>query len=112
MFKVLEYYGRFQSLRGNLIVLPAWGRVLLFVASLPGVLLISLSIAALLVSILALLLLTVPLYRLLKALSGRPEARESDEAVETVVMTEGSEAVVEDVSPRPGRRQIDVKIID
>ena len=118
MFKLLEYYGRFQGVRGDLTGLPAWGRLLLFVAALPGALLIGLSITALLVSILALLLLTVPLYRLLKAVTsgregGRPAARASRGAVETVVVADdGSETIVEDVSPRAGRRQIDVKIID
>ena len=43
-------------------------------AALPGIVLIALSVLALLVSILALLLLTVPLYRLLGALTGTRSA--------------------------------------
>jgi hypothetical protein len=118
MFKLLEYFGRFQAMRGRLIQLPAWARVLLFIAALPGIVLISLSIAALGVSILALLLLTVPLYRLLKAVCGpgRPVAEEFDapanEPVETVTVTDAAEAVVEDMPAGRARRQIDVKIID
>ena len=121
MFKLLEYFGRFQAMRGQLIQLPAWARVLLFIAALPGIVLISLSIAALGVSILALLLLTVPLYRLLKAVCGtaaRPvEAFDSPggQTVERVTVSEdgdAAEAVVEDMPAGRARRQIDVKIID
>lgn len=117
MFKLLEYFGRFQAMRGQMIQLPAWARVLLFIAALPGIVLISLSIVALGVSILALLLLTVPLYRLLKAVCGTPEPSvasvETQTAVETVTMTEDTaEAVVEDMPAGRARRQIDVKIID
>lgn len=119
MFKLLEYFGRFQTMRGRLIRLPAWARVLLFIAALPGIVLISLSIAALGVSILALLLLTVPLYRLLKAVCvpDRPvEAFDSSggETVERVTVSgdDTAEAVVEDMPAGRARRQIDVKIID
>ena len=70
MSRVFSYYSRFTTVRGNLLGLPAWGRMLLYLLALPGVLLLALSIAAVLVSLLALLLLTVPVYRLLKAVSG------------------------------------------
>src|SRR3954470_1502318 len=72
MVKVFEYYSRFQGMRGQLIRLPAWARVMIFIAALPGIALIALSLLALLVSILALLLLTVPLYRVFKAVFGSP----------------------------------------
>ncbi len=85
MIRIIEYFGRVQALRSRLIVLPAWARVLLFIAALPGIVLIGLSIFALLVSLSALLLLTVPLYRLLRAVCGVREqppagARFGDEA--------------------------------
>src|SRR3954471_22788173 len=70
MVRVVEYYTRFQGVRNRLTGLPPWARFLLFLASLPGILLIALSILAFLVSLLALLLLTVPLYRLLKLVTG------------------------------------------
>ena len=70
MVRVVEYYSRFQGVRGRLTGLPAWARFLIFLASLPGVVLVALSILAFLVSLLALLLLTVPLYRLLKLITG------------------------------------------
>jgi hypothetical protein len=78
MVRVVEYYTRFQGARSRLTGLPPWARFLLLLASLPGVLLISLSILAFGVSLLALLLLTVPLYRLLRLITGSD--RESGEA--------------------------------
>jgi len=70
MVRVDEYFSRFQGATGRLTGLPPWARFLLLVASLPGVVLVALSILAFLVSLLALLLLTVPLYRLLKMITG------------------------------------------
>jgi hypothetical protein len=72
MSRVFHYYSRVQSVRGNLLGLPAWARFLLFLLALPGILAVSLSVAAFLVSLLALLLLTVPVYRLLRAAVGTP----------------------------------------
>ena len=80
MERVVEYYTRFQGVRSNLTGLPGWARFLIFLASLPGVVLVALSILAFLVSLLALLLLTVPLYRLLKLITGTEDER----PVETV----------------------------
>jgi len=74
MVRVVEYYSRFQGARSRLTGLPPWARFLLFLASLPGVLLIALSILAFGVSLLALLLLTVPLYRLLRLVTGSEAA--------------------------------------
>src|SRR5688572_8877770 len=70
MVRVVEYYNRVQGVRTRLTGLPEWARVVLFVAALPGISLIALSILAFLVSLAALLLLTVPLYRLLKLVTG------------------------------------------
>ena len=66
---VFQYTGRFQTVRGRIGGLPGWAKLLVFAAAVPGIVLIGLSILALLVSILALLLPTVPLYRLLSALA-------------------------------------------
>jgi hypothetical protein len=102
MVRVVEYYTRFQGVRNRLTGLPAWARFLLFLASLPGILLIALSILAFLVSLLALLLLTVPLYRLLKLVTGTGErtaeagSRSSDPA------DFGS----------PGRKRVEATIVD
>jgi apolipoprotein N-acyltransferase len=98
MQQLFEYYGRFQGFRGNLLGLPAWARMILFVLALPGILLLSLSIVAVVGSLAALFLLTVPAYRLLKAMTVRP--------------TEASSPVDSVVLESPGRRHVDVRIIE
>jgi hypothetical protein len=69
MFQYTHYYGRFQDLRGGLGELPRWARFIVAVAAVPGLILLALSILAFVVSVLALLLLTVPVYSLLKRLT-------------------------------------------
>ena len=98
MERVVEYYTRFQGVRGRLTGLPPWARFLLFLASLPGILLICLSILAFGVSLLALLLLTVPLYRLLRLVTGT-EQREA-EAGEVVEF------------PSSGRKRVEATVSD
>jgi hypothetical protein len=100
MVRVVEYVSRFQSVRGRLIGLPAWARLLIFLASLPGILLVALSILAFLVSLLALLLLTVPLYRLLKLITGT-----GDRPGET-------EATAADGLDSPGRKRVEATVVD
>jgi hypothetical protein len=79
MEQFFRYYGRYQSLRGSWGGLPGWARGIVFLFALPGIALGLLSVLTLLVSILALLLLTVPVYRLLKTVTGGgTEAGESD----------------------------------
>jgi len=126
MFRLLQYYGQWQGFRGRVIQLPSWARFILVVAAIPGILLIALSILAFLVSLLALLLLTVPLFRVLSALCGvRPgEVVQAGvggfgpppEGMDAVVdQTEPPVSVVEsprDAEPRRARRQIDVKIVE
>lgn len=97
MVRVVEYVTQLQGVRGRLTGLPAWARFLLFLASLPGILLIALSILAFLVSLLALLLLTVPLYRLLRLVTGTDER-----AAETDAGEFGS----------PGRKRVDATVTD
>ena len=84
MVRVVEYYNRVQGFRGRLTGLPGWARVVLFVAALPGIALIALSILAFLVSLAALLLLTVPLYRVLKAVTGTGERGVEREGITVV----------------------------
>jgi hypothetical protein len=129
MVRVVGYYTRFQGVRNRLTGLPAWARFLLFLASLPGILLIALSILAFLVSLLALLLLTVPLFRILSALCGvRPGGVVQSGVGGFGPPPEGMEAVVDQAAtaeppvsvvespqegqPRRARRQIDVKIVE
>ena len=105
MFKLIEYYQRFDGVRGRIGGLPGWARGLIGIAALPGIVLIALSVLALLVSILALLLLTVPLYRLLGALTVTRSAART-ESTETGVFG------FPDDPASPGRKKVDVTIIE
>jgi hypothetical protein len=66
----------FSTLQGRLTSLPPWARFLVFVAALPGIVLLTLSILALVVSLSALLLLSVPVYTVLKRLTTQPVREE------------------------------------
>ena len=107
MQKVFRIYGQYQGLRGNVTGLPSWGKPVLLVAALPGILLLIASVALLivlfLVSILALLLLTVPVYRVLRAFAPKSVAAE-------VEAPKGEEVFVQQ-SAGP-RRQVEVKILE
>ena len=105
MPRVVEYYTRFQGVRSQLTGLPPWARFLIFLASLPGVLLVALSILAFLVSLLALLLLTVPLYRLLKLITGVEDANRAVPAE-----TAGAGFGLDFGSP--GRKRVDATVTD
>lgn len=100
MLQFLQYYGRFQEFRGRAGGMPGWARFLLLLAAMPGILLGALSAMLLLVSILTLLLLAVPVYRLLSVLTGGGVAGPS------------RPMSVDDVPPSPGRRHVDVTIIE
>lgn len=101
MMRFVQYYGRFQDVRGRFGGLPGWAKRPIFIAALPGIVLALLSIAALLISILALLLLTVPTYRLMQVLTGTG-VRDSAASEEEIVSP----------APSSGRRHIDVKIVE
>jgi hypothetical protein len=103
MFQFFEYYGKYQGLRQRWGTMPSWAKFIVFLFALPGILLGVLSILVLVVSILALLLLTVPAYRILKALTVRPTVKMETEIFETGV---GGEPV------SPNRRQVEVTIIE
>ena len=101
MVRVVEYYNRVQGVRTHLTGLPEWARVVLFVAALPGIALIALSILAFLVSLAALLLLTVPLYRLLRAVTGAGRERQRDGIT-----------VVEEVDGGAPRKRVDATVVE
>ena len=107
MYQFLNYYARFQGVRGQVGGLPAWARFVLGVVALPGILLAGLSILAFLVSLLALLLLTAPVYRLLLFVTG--SATPERDQQHTVTARESPPGMGE---PSPGRRHIDVTIIE
>ena len=105
MERLWQVYGNVQSVRGRIGGLPGWARMLIGIAALPGIVLIALSVLALLVSILALLLLTVPLYRLLGALTGTRSAGRTES-------TEANVFGFPDGPASPGRKKVDVTIIE
>ena len=103
MYRVVEYYSQFKGVRSRVTGLPPWARFVLFLASLPGVVLIALSILAFLVSLLALLLLTVPLLRLLKLITGTEDAAvESRPVAASAGFDFGS----------PGRKRVEATVTD
>ncbi len=101
-FSVFNYYGRFQSARGQITGLPSWARTVMLIVALPGILLVALSILLLVVSILALLLLTVPAYWLLRRLVGNA-APEQQGAM--VVESAG-------IPVEPGRKRVEATVVD
>lgn len=127
MYQLFEYYGRWQGLKGRMSQLPSWARLLIGLAAIPGIVCLALSILAFLVSLLALLILTVPLYRFLCKVcrvepgtvvpAGTGGFGPPPEGMDVVVDEQqgASTVVVEDPSEspsRPARRQIDVKIVE
>ena len=100
MERVVEYYTRFQGFRGRLTGLPPWARFVVFLAALPGILLICLSILAFGVSLLALLALAVPTYRLLRLVTG-VERREQEAGAAVGFESPGRKRVEATVSDVP-----------
>jgi hypothetical protein len=78
MPEFVHYYGQFNDLRGNFGVLPTWARTVVGIFAVPGMILLGLSILAVVVSLLALLLLTLPIYSLLQRLTWRSPPMESE----------------------------------
>jgi hypothetical protein len=105
MIRVIQYYSRFEQARGGFGALPRWARTILGILAIPAIALATLSILLLGISILALLLLTVPAYRLLKTITGTGARSEPPEdMVEAAVVSRD-----ESVAPR---RPIEVKILE
>jgi hypothetical protein len=77
--------------------LPGWARFVVFLAALPGIVLVLLSVVVFIVSILALFLLTIPVYRTLALLTGAGGSRSEQEGV---------------VGAEAGRRQVNVRVIE
>ena len=101
MSRVFRYYHRVEGVRGSVLGLPYWGRLVLTIVALPGLAAVLLSIAAFLVSLLALLVVTVPVYRLLLALSrGGASPGEARDFVEEAAEYPRGEAKRIDVTVR------------
>jgi hypothetical protein len=88
----IQYVGRWQRVQGNLSGLKPWARYVVVIFALPGIALTVLSIAALGVSILALLLLTLPVYRIMLAVAGQKtgSAGTTASARQQIEMVEGT----------------------
>lgn len=108
MMRLVEYFSRWQSLQGGLGRLPGFARFIVILLALPALLLAGLSILLLAVSILALLLLPWPTYRLLRSIlcDGLSEQ-------ESVAPTGMFDALIVDDDPttRP-RRHVEVRIVE
>jgi hypothetical protein len=108
MPNAVHYFAQFQSARGRFGTLPSWCRFIVGIFALPGIALMLLSIASLLVSILALLLLTVPVYQALQAVFGVRSPSGDATIVENPFAAFGF--------PSPegpaGRRHVDAKVVD
>ncbi|HVT87326.1 MAG TPA: hypothetical protein VHD56_00590 [Tepidisphaeraceae bacterium] len=76
MSRFTHYFGRIQDFRADVGGLPHWARFIVMVLALPGLVLLVLSIVAFAVSLSALLLLTVPVYGLLRRLTAGREVTE------------------------------------
>ena len=100
MSRAFHYYGRLRDVRGQFGALPPWARALVWLAAAPGVALIALSILVLAASILALLLLALPVYMLLKSVLGR-RAPDGGEGVGSGVEADS-----------PGRKQVRATVIE
>lgn len=81
MIEFTQYAGQFNTFRGRLTGLPQWARYVVGIFAIPGVLLAGLSILGFLVSILALLILTVPVYSFLRTLTRPATIPEGNEPV-------------------------------
>jgi len=101
--RLWTYYGNFQRVRGGFGGLPQWARGMVFLAALPGIALAFLSILAFVVSILALLLLTVPVYRLMQAATGSGSSQPTPE---------GESSGVFDAAPTGPRKRVESTVID
>ena len=114
MLQFFQYYGKYQSLRGNLGTMPFLGRLIVTVFALPGLALILAALLVFAVGITALLLLAVPAYRLVQSFRSpaRPvTAGGDDRFVDAEVTASSTPAPDIQITPTP-RRQIDVRIVE
>jgi len=70
VFETMQANERFHRFTFSVSRLPTWARMVLAIPLIPGILLVGLSIVLFFVSLLALLILTAPVYVLLKWMTG------------------------------------------
>src|SRR5437867_7745766 len=103
MFRVVEYTNRFQGVRSSFGGLPSWALGLVFLAALPGLILIALSILAFLVSLLSLLLLAVPVFRFMRPITA---GGQNEVARSGVIIEQGRSY------DSPGSKRVEATVID
>ena len=81
MLRLIQYFGKYQSAKGAFGGLPFWARGIIFILAIPGLILILLSTVAFLVSVLALFLLTIPVYRLFRGVLGSSGSPDNEQFV-------------------------------
>ena len=104
MATFVHYVGRLQDIRGRFGGLPGWARALVWLAALPGLALAGLSLLVLLGSILALLLLALPVYTLLKSVLGGGRDAGLDGPP--------GEDLGGPAGPSPGRKRVSATVIE
>jgi len=93
-----QYYGQFQGLRGNLGGVPPWGRFILMLAAVPGLLVVLVGALLLIAGVLLILLLVLPVYRIVRFVI--PSRATSDEIPSTI-----------DDPSSPGRKAVESRIV-
>jgi hypothetical protein len=88
MARFQTYVGNFDGLRVGVFGMPAWARLVLAIAALPGLVLLFIAALALVLSVAVLLVCTVPVFMLLNKLLSRPQREETSpvKRVESVVI--------------------------
>ena len=122
MRNAVHYYSRFQTARGGWSTLPPLARSIVAIFALPGIALLLLSFALALCSIFILLLLTAPVYQVLKAVFGgrQPTAEAPMPENSAVFSVFGQTLDKMDLGAdlgsgsdeSPGRRQVKAKVTD
>jgi hypothetical protein len=109
------YFTRFQSARGGFGSLPPLARSIVALFAVPGIVLLGLSILLGFVSILVLLLLTVPVYQVLQAVFGSRRPMAGSAVSENPLFSFLGQMAANETggsSESPGRKQVDAKVID
>jgi hypothetical protein len=108
MVNFYQFDSRFKSVRGGWGSLPPAARIVIGVFALPGILLAFLSLLLFAVSMLALLVLTVPVYRLLTRLTSGSVGTGESAAVSPFSVIFGAPT---EVAPS-GARRVDSTVVE
>jgi hypothetical protein len=110
MLQFIQYYGKYQSLRGNLGSMPFLGRLIITLLALPGLALLLAAILLFGIGLLVLGVLTIPIYRLIQKIRGLTH-RPSHAEQAGFTVTDIADAADVPINPAP-RRQVDVRIVE